>query len=248
MKLITIATHSDRYFPILLESCKRYGAELIVLGWGMKWNGFMMKFNLLKDYLKTLDSNEIVCIIDAYDVILLNTLDVLEEKFRKTNANIIVAREGCDHIWLMKEFFYNIFFGKCNNVAINAGTYIGYVNALLEMIENICNVLDCTNSKLDDQIILTNYCKKNNIYIDLSQEIFLVNCYIEKITIDKLKTSCIYHAPGDANINKILIELGYDVSKIELKQYLYYLQFIKHHIITILIIIILFLILYKWIF
>ena len=36
MKLVTVATRSERYFPFLLESCERHGAKLEVLGWGQK--------------------------------------------------------------------------------------------------------------------------------------------------------------------------------------------------------------------
>lgn len=37
MRLVTVATHSERYFPYLLESCKRVDAKLDVLGWGQPW-------------------------------------------------------------------------------------------------------------------------------------------------------------------------------------------------------------------
>ena len=33
IKLVTVATQSERYFPILVESCKKHGADLVVLGY-----------------------------------------------------------------------------------------------------------------------------------------------------------------------------------------------------------------------
>ena len=39
MKIITYATHEERYFSILKESCP----DIVVLGHGKKWNGFKDK-------------------------------------------------------------------------------------------------------------------------------------------------------------------------------------------------------------
>ena len=61
MKLISIATHSDFYFPFLKKSCKRYDSELIVLGLGQPWPGFSFKSKLIKEYLQEMNDNEIIC-------------------------------------------------------------------------------------------------------------------------------------------------------------------------------------------
>lgn len=34
--IVTVATHNEGYFEYLVESCKRNGAKLEVLGWGTK--------------------------------------------------------------------------------------------------------------------------------------------------------------------------------------------------------------------
>jgi hypothetical protein len=53
MKLVTVATHNDKYFPALQESCDRLGYNLVILGWGEKWQGFAWRFKLVRDYLET---------------------------------------------------------------------------------------------------------------------------------------------------------------------------------------------------
>ena len=40
MHIVTVVTHSENYFPYLVESCKRNGSDLIILGYGEKWLGF----------------------------------------------------------------------------------------------------------------------------------------------------------------------------------------------------------------
>jgi hypothetical protein len=238
MKLVTVATHSERYYPYLIESCKRYNAELIVLGWGKKWEGFTMRFNLVHEYLNNLDDNEIICFIDAYDVILLNPLSKLEQEFKKTNANIAIALDGSEKNIFIK-WFTTYIFGSCKNININAGTYIGYVKDIKVMLNDICTTLNCNDKNLDDQKILTEYCKHHEIYIDQNRDMFLTyNFVTEKFPYDKLETSCILHAPGDYNIDDILIKLNYDVKNINHQQVSYYLKLIHHHLYKLLFIII----------
>lgn len=42
--VVTVATESKSYFPYLVESCKRHGGQLEVLGMGEKWEGFNWKY------------------------------------------------------------------------------------------------------------------------------------------------------------------------------------------------------------
>ena len=44
LHIVTVATHSDYYFPYLKESFKKNGKELTVLGYGEKWKGFNWRF------------------------------------------------------------------------------------------------------------------------------------------------------------------------------------------------------------
>ena len=79
IKFITVATHSDFYFPVLKESCLKNNIELIVLGFGEKWKGFTWRFDLLRKYISKLDPDEIIIVGDAFDVIILNTNDIINK-------------------------------------------------------------------------------------------------------------------------------------------------------------------------
>ena len=65
MKIITVATQTKGYFKAYSESCKKNNLELIVLGWNEKWKGFLWKFNLMQEYIASLNDNEIVIFTDA---------------------------------------------------------------------------------------------------------------------------------------------------------------------------------------
>ena len=95
MKLITVATHSEAYFPYLKQSCEKNNADLIVLGWGKKWDGYITKLKLVMNYCKSLEDDDIICFVDSFDVIMLRPINELEKAFRVfhklTDHTIIVG-------------------------------------------------------------------------------------------------------------------------------------------------------------
>jgi len=231
MKLVTVATHSERYFPYLLESCKRVGAKIDVLGWGQPWRGFMMKYDLLGEYLRGIPDDEIVCVIDAYDVVLLEPLGKLEAIFRKTGARIAVARDCTPNVpWAQ------YIFGKCKGLLINAGTYMGHAGDMRKMVSEICKVNDCKDKKLDDQRILASYCNTGDVYVDKARELFFLMCYINrcpevsdsKIVYNGMRP-CILHAPANTNIDGLLRKLGYDVKDVDHRFWQYWLDMAVRH-------------------
>jgi len=79
--VVTVATEPNYYFQYLQESCKKNEKELVVLGYGEKWKGFNWRFKLIINYLKTLKKNDIVCVIDGYDVLCTRNLNELKDVF-----------------------------------------------------------------------------------------------------------------------------------------------------------------------
>ena len=98
VKLITVATHYEGYLKWLEASCKRYNVNLIKLGWGEKWKDFAWRFDLVLNYLEIIikqDPYELIIFIDGYDVLLLKSLDDIEQVFNQitkyTNKKIIIS-------------------------------------------------------------------------------------------------------------------------------------------------------------
>ena len=233
MKLVTVATHSQSYFPFLLESCERYGAELVVLGFNQPWRGFNQKNLLMKEYLDTLAPDEIVCFIDAYDVLLLRPLEDLEALFvsfnKNTGARIVV---GCDltvngNYTLYARFYY----GACNNKYVNSGTYIGYASDLRDMMAFIIQET-LGDTMADDQIMIRKYCSAtNNVHIDCDRIFFLtfagykhmqfplkhskVNIVINpdshELFYNNIKPFFV-HGAGKINMINLVEALGYEIS------------------------------------
>jgi hypothetical protein len=219
MHIITVVTHSENYFPYLVESCKRNGSELVILGYGEKWTGFNMKYKKMIEYLSTVPKDDIVCFVDGYDVICTRNLNDLEEEFfkikKKTNCKMIVGDE--------KTFFLNaivapLYFGKCKNKSLNSGTYIGYAGEVLDIIQKIYNLNP--KDEADDQLLMTEYCRMNDdIYVDTENKIFLTMAhalydldkdvkYYNGLTYQGNHPFFI-HAPSYGILDTIIKKLGY---------------------------------------
>lgn len=176
LHIVTVATESKYYFPYLVESCKRHGKKLEVLGFGEKWTGLSMKIRLMVDYLKKIPENDIVCFVDGYDVICVRDLNELKGEFirlsKTHNCKIIVAEDKHQNILFSQIGIY--MFG--NN--INSGTYMGYSKDIL----NLLTTIRSTNNKdsIDDQILInTHYNSDPTIFfIDYNSELFYTKCNI----------------------------------------------------------------------
>lgn len=227
VKLITVATHKEGYMNWLELSCQRYSTPLTVLGFGEKWQGFAWRFNLVLDYLKKLDSNELVCFIDAYDVLLLRPLEEIEKYYNKiidlTNKKIIIAHDIS--ITPIVSVLSHLIFGKCKNTSINAGTYIGKRNDIIVMLEEI--TLICKPSD-DDQLLITQYINSNPhiFYIDSDNLLFLTINHPAKDILDNKDIHInnnileymgnkpfFVHGNGNAILNNLIKKLNYDISE-----------------------------------
>ena len=224
LHIVSVATDPIYYFPYLVESCKKNGKELTVLGMGEKWKGFNWKYLKMIEYLKNIPPKDIVCFVDGYDVVCTRHLSKLKDTFikikKKTNCKIVVGHDKINNYSIFK-IFHSIFFKKCNNASINSGTYIGYAKDILHILKKIHAINNINNE--DDQILLINYCLNNptDIYIDIYNELFLtllyplcdlsnhVSIYNNKLSYNNNEPFFI-HAPGYGILDNILIKLNYN--------------------------------------
>lgn len=164
---VTVATHDEGYYKDLVESCKRNNIDLIVLGYGQKWQGFSFKFSLMKEFVDGLtNDDDIVIFLDGYDIISTQNISVIKKRFLEFNSPLVFSVEK-----LYKTNNYPLaytrdkIFGHCPKAHVNSGAYMGYVYALKNLYSYICENFDCNDpsfSKLDDQMIFTSICNNDN--------------------------------------------------------------------------------------
>jgi hypothetical protein len=227
VKVITVVTHSEAYFPFLKQSCSRFNTELVILGHNEKWKGFSWRFHLIKNYLKTLTTNELICIVDGYDMLLLRDVATIEKDFnnilKNTNMKIIFGYDFVSNKY--GEMLNDFYFKKCDGYKLNAGVYISYSTDLINIIDKLKYTY-----KDDDQVLLTKYCinNKQDIYIDTPRK-FIVSILNPNNDILNDKNICIkntnnkkklfykneqpyfLHAPGCTSLHQILVQLDYDM-------------------------------------
>ncbi len=220
MEIITVATHSQGYFPILSSSCLRNGVDLTVLAWGEKWRGFGWKLKLLKDFFRSLPRDEKVLILDGFDTFIVSDSAEIERKFEHINKPIICAaeRKHASPVW-------NAAYEKIFNSSgiypstptgykyLNAGAWISTAGYALDLLGNP-SIKNSTN----DQTFFTYLYLKGKVFIDYRCEIF--TCIRRETDLALIKdrfrnvftdsSPCIIHAPADVSMKNIVSHLGYD--------------------------------------
>jgi hypothetical protein len=239
LHIVTVVNESKYYFPYLVETCKRNGKELEVLGLGEKWTGFNFKYKKMVEYLKTLPESDIVCFVDGFDVICVRDLNDIKNMFLKlkseSGCKMIVANDAA--LVVPSHLFFPLYFGNCNNEYINSGTYIGYVKDVFQILSNILQLF--SEDGADDQKILTDYCNKNSkdIHVDKKNELFLAmgipNLELDSLLLIEDKTVSyndnkpfFLHAMAGGYLENTLRKLGYSIND-DVKNSLYHGNAIK---------------------
>jgi hypothetical protein len=126
------------------------------------WSGYIDKIIAIDDILKNHLDNDIICFIDAYDVLVNQSLDYLLEKFSYYDCELLIGAElNCfpENYKDMYPNFNNIDPNINNKYKyVNSGGYIGYKYSLdvlfkwktYDEIYNIC-------TKGGDQSYFTEY-------------------------------------------------------------------------------------------
>ena len=235
MKFVTVANKNEGYLNTLDNQIKKSGNFLNILGKGEKWGGFTWRYLLISKFLQDLPDDEIIVIMDGYDVLFINDID-LEHKFKSYNTNILFGIDNIkSKVW--KLLYERVFPQKCDfngkKIFINAGVYIGYAKYLKIFISSICTENNCNDRQLDDQRILSQMCNgdffKNNIKFDIDSKIILNlvpdNLFTNKTSFSLTNGKVIVnnnkpnfvHGPGNTDLNFILESYGYTNQKINFR-------------------------------
>ena len=142
-----------------------------------QWNGFFDKIVGMIDILNKLNDNDIVCFIDAYDVLCNGSHEELLLKFKQYNCHILFGAEiGC-----FPEFYRNDY-PSTNNLTtydyLNSGGYIGYVHALRKIFswKSIPEILRTCENGGDQSYFTEFYIEYNSSNIKLDSECSIFQC------------------------------------------------------------------------
>lgn len=196
MKLVTYATHSEGLFDQLMDS----GYPIEVLGWGTKWTGFMDKLKTVREYIDTMDDDEILVFVDGFDSLINKDLSDLERAFKSMNCKVLFSLNGVSGITgivpeVILDYCSKKIFGTCQNgIGANAGLYMGYTKELKQVID--AALLEPSD---DDQRNFNSVCHRFPfIKVDTKSAVF-ENC---SSTNDK-SNAFIVSFPGSLTFNRL---------------------------------------------
>ena len=215
VKYICVATERKLYLPYLQELLP----ELVVLGLNTPWQGFITKYKLLQAYLspkesspkesspKDISDDDLICFIDAYDVLPTKQLEHFETNVRavltaQPEVKLIVGYDKVDnpiHEYLCQEIF-----GLVDTKRLNSGQFIGTAKHIREMINHI---FETTTNFQTDQIELTKYANefREAVHIDEAQTFFYVKSRpLQQVRLPLTSTSAFIHANGNGFLEDFL--------------------------------------------
>ena len=163
----------------------------------LHWTGFIDKILLMKQIVDAMDEDDIVCFVDAYDVLVFSDAEEIVRKFRASEKSILLSSElNCyppENLDKYNLIEYKLFeqdeaagtWGtdktRCfttNYKYLNSGGYVGYAGAIKRMFQwkTVDEIREmCLHG--GDQNFFTQYyleyaLMETTIGLDFKQEIF----------------------------------------------------------------------------
>lgn len=135
------------------------------------WISNLSRVRFLKEIVKDIPKDDIICFLDAYDVICNSNTEELIEKFLKFGTDLLISSEECCH----PDYYLRRWNEKVPGQRfLNAGSYIGYQWQLFELW-SWKDTDDMINQKSDQAYLIEWYlehCDKRNVKIDSNSEVF----------------------------------------------------------------------------
>lgn len=218
--ITTVATHSERYLPVLEKMIEDRNLKFHKLGFGKKYTGHFMKDLEMINFLKDKNPEDIVVFLDGFDSLMLSKKEEVIEKFLKTGKKMIISVENVRNSFLTHS--YN--FQKVQEKFINTGLYIGYCGFVLNFLEKMYSK---DYNKNSNQTTWSNFLNKKSENIDFSEvgidkesSLFLnhsVTCnnkfnFDEKkkrLVLSTKEQPCFIQGNGVVNMNDLIKKLGY---------------------------------------
>uniref|UniRef100_A0A6C0L862 PLOD1-3-like GT domain-containing protein n=1 Tax=viral metagenome TaxID=1070528 RepID=A0A6C0L862_9ZZZZ len=141
------------------------------------WNGYFDKIIYTRKFLEGVGDDDIVCFVDAYDVLSLASAEEILTKFKWYECDLLLGAELNSYPQRYKEYYPPKEY-TTNSIYINSGGYIGYKHAIQKLLywhddETIERM--CSNLNGGDQAYFIEYYLRNpsdRIKLDTWQKIF----------------------------------------------------------------------------
>jgi len=178
LHVYTYASDHRKELNALIRSGKKHGLNVEYNGIGKGYVNHGEKPCGLQEFLKTIDRDDIVLFLDAYDTLIMGNEDEFLKKYNSFNADVVFcAEKNCFPDQDLKEWYPE---STSPHKYLNSGAFIGKASVLTDMLASLQ-----PNKHDDDQFLYTIFYLffDHNIRLDTSCEIFLSLESVENTSI-----------------------------------------------------------------
>tara|TARA_R100001126_G_scaffold90442_1_gene59673 strand:- start:814 stop:2562 length:1749 start_codon:yes stop_codon:yes gene_type:complete len=136
--VLTVGTDENKMWA-LEQSASKHGVSFLNLGENVQWRGGTMeaqgggqKINLVRGHLQTLPDEDTVLFCDAYDVMFVDNMATIIERFQDFGCDIIFAAEK--NCWPQPSLAQQFPITSNPYKYLNSGLYIGTVSMLKQFL------------------------------------------------------------------------------------------------------------------
>ena len=157
VEIITYANKSDvPMLKNLIKTLESNGYKYTVLGKGEKWKGFMTKIRSCLTYTKTLPDDQIIAVVDGYDVFASGPSSEFVERYKSYGYPLVVGAETrCGANCVPLKEWWNHHASRITTTTLqycNGGFYVGKAMDVALLLQYMLDLgID------DDQIALGTY-------------------------------------------------------------------------------------------
>lgn len=219
----TVATHSERYLPVLDKMLEDKGIKLEKLGFGKKYIGHFVKDLEMIEFLKDKKEDDIIIFVDGFDSLILGDKEEIIEKFEKSGKKLLLSVENVRTSFLTHSYNFQKVLGKF----VNTGLYMGYAGYMRDFLNTMYSH---DYNKKSNQKTWSKFINSKEHSFDLSQfgididsELFLNNSFTcgnkfklknHRIELNTGVKPVFIQGNGCVDMNYIINDLGYQKSNI----------------------------------
>lgn len=178
LHIFTYYTSNEKAM-FMMKTAEMHGVKVHNLWDGRPWGGLQDKLITMHEKLKTLDKTDVVCFIDAYDVIVNADAETMLQSFKDADCDFLLSAET--NLDPARDEFKDYPESPTIFRYVNTGVYIGYVHAILHSLE-YGSYLGMNDQEYMHGYYLKNY-KTKNIKLDTGGK-FVLSMY--KVPWDSL--------------------------------------------------------------
>lgn len=161
----------------LLNTAKYFGVDVELIGIGHTFTNFTNRLYILQDYLKDINPEEVILVMDGYDTLFNNTVEYTLSQFHQKNTKILISSEKL-FTYQWGKFQHKFDTINSDYKYVNAGTFMGYAGNLKIMVDELFEIYKLYPTDIDQGLlgvwVYNNFEDNKKVQLDTNCDVFWV--------------------------------------------------------------------------